>query len=158
MLAFHGSRDKVDFDFVGYNSRLDELQAAFLRIFLTHLDEWTQGRRDAAARYAELGLGDLVELPQDEPGHVYHLFVCRSPERDAIRAALSEAGIASATYYTTPLHLQPSLRGLGYEPGSLPATEQAGAENFSLPLWPGIPAEAQERVVDVVRSAVPSRV
>ena len=92
-----------------------------------------------------------MEIPQDEPGHVYHLFVCRSRERDAIRAALDEAGIASATYYTTPLHLQPSLRFLGYEPGSLPATEQAGAENFSLPLWPGIPAEAQERVVDVVR-------
>ena len=79
-------------------------------------------------------------------------------DADAIRAALSEAGIASATYYTTPLHLQPALRFLGYEPGSLPATEQAGTENFSLPLWPGIPTEAQERVVDVVRSAVPSRV
>ena len=88
VLAFHGSRDKTDFDFVGYNSRLDELQAAFLRSFLTHLDEWNRGRREAAARYAELGLGELVELPQDEPGHIYHLFVCRSPERDRIRAAL----------------------------------------------------------------------
>ena len=78
------------------------------------LDGWNAGRRAAAARYAELGLGDLVEIPQDEPGHVYHLFVCRSPERDRIRAALTEAGIASATYYTTPLHLQPSLRYLGY--------------------------------------------
>ena len=154
MLSFHGSRDKVDFDFVGYNSRLDELQAAMLRIFLTHLDEWNQGRRDAAARYAELGLGELVELPQDEPGHIYHLFVCRSPERDAIRAALTEAGIASATYYTTPLHLQPALRFLGYEPGSLPETERVAQENFSVPLWPGIPVEAQERVVDAVRSAV----
>ena len=99
-----------------------------------------------------------MELPPDEPGHVYHLFVCRSREREAIRAALSEASIASATYYTTPLHLQPSMRFLGYEPGSLPATEQAGVENFSLPLWPGIPVEAQERVVEVVRSAVLSRV
>src|SRR5689334_6226509 len=158
MLAFHGSRDKSAFDFVGYNSRLDELQAGMLRIFLGRLDEWNRGRREAAARYAELSLGELVELPLDEPGHIYHLFVCRSPERDRIRAALTEAGIASATYYTTPLHLQPSLRFLGYAPGSLPATEQAGAENFSLPLWPGIPAETQERVVDVVRSAVPSRV
>ena len=103
MLAFHGSRDKVEFDFVGYNSRLDELQAAFLRLFLTQLDEWNRGRREAAARYAELGLGELVELPQDEPGHIYHLFVCRSPERDRIRAALVEAGIGTATYYTTPL-------------------------------------------------------
>ena len=154
LLSFHGSRDKSAFDLVGYNSRLDELQAAFLRIFLPEVAGWNEARRAAAARYAELGLGDLVELPQDDPGHVYHLFVCRSRERDAIRTALAEAGIASATYYTTPLHLQPSLRYLGYEPGSLPATEQAGAENFSLPLWPGIPADAQERVVDVVRSAV----
>jgi dTDP-4-amino-4,6-dideoxygalactose transaminase len=156
VLSFHGSKDKVDFDLVGYNSRLDELQAAFLRVFLPELAGWNEGRRAAAARYAELGLGELVEIPQDEPAHVYHLFVCRSRERDRIRAALSEAGIASATYYVTPLHLQPALRFLGYEPGSLPATEQAAAENFSLPLWPGIPAEAQERVVEVVRSAVPS--
>jgi dTDP-4-amino-4,6-dideoxygalactose transaminase len=158
MLAFHGSRDKTDFEYVGYNSRLDELQAAFLRLFLEELDGWTRGRREAAQRYAELGLGELVELPQDEPGHVYHLFVCRSPERDAIRAALADAEIASAVYYATPLHLQPALRSLGWEPGSLPETEKAAAENFSLPLWPGIPPEVQERVVDVVRSAVGVRV
>lgn len=154
MLAFHGSRDKVDFELVGYNSRLDELQAAFLRLFLTRLEEWTRGRREAAARYAELGLGELVELPADEPGHVYHLFVCRSPERDRIRASLADAEIASATYYTTPLHLQPALRSLGWERGSLPETERAAEENFSLPLWPGIEPAVQERVVEVVRSAV----
>ena len=154
MLAFHGSRDKTDFDFVGYNSRLDELQAAMLRIFLEHLDEWNRGRREAAARYAELGLGELVDLPQDEPSHIYHLFVCRSPERERIRSALTEAGIASALYYTTPLHLQPAMRFLGYEPGSLAETERAAQDNLSVPLWPGIPAEAQARVVDVVRSAV----
>jgi dTDP-4-amino-4,6-dideoxygalactose transaminase len=154
MLSFHGSRDKVDFDFVGYNSRLDELQAAFLRVFLTHLDEWNRGRREVAARYAELGLGELVELPPDEPGHIYHLFVCRSPERDRIRDALRAERIGTATYYTTPLHLQPALRFLGYEPGSLPETERAASENFSLPLWPAMPRDAQERVVDVVRAAV----
>jgi dTDP-4-amino-4,6-dideoxygalactose transaminase len=154
MLAFHGSRDKTDFELVGYNSRLDELQAAFLRLFLERLDEWVRGRRGAAARYAELGLGELVELPVDEPGHVYHLFVCRSPERDRIRAALGNAEIASATYYATPLHLQPALRSLGWEPGSLAETERAAEENFSVPLWPGIEPAIQERVVDVVRSAV----
>jgi dTDP-4-amino-4,6-dideoxygalactose transaminase len=153
MLAFHGSRDKQEFDFVGYNSRLDELQAAFLRVFLTQLDTWNRGRREAAARYVELGLGELVDLPQDEPGHIYHLFVCRSPERDRVLAALREAGIGTAAYYTTPLHLQPALTFLGYEPGSLPETERAAHENFSVPLWPGMPREAQERVVDVVRSA-----
>ena len=154
VLAFHGSRDKVDFDFIGYNSRLDELQAGFLRVFLPHLDEWNRGRREAAARYAELGLGDLVDLPLDEPGHIYHLFVCRSRERDRIRDALVEAGVGTATYYVTPLHLQPVLRFLGYEPGSLPETERVAEENFSVPLWPGMPADAQERVVEVVRSAV----
>jgi dTDP-4-amino-4,6-dideoxygalactose transaminase len=158
LLSFHGSRDKTDFELVGYNSRLDELQAAFLRLFLEHLDEWTRGRREAAARYSELGLDELVEVPPDEPGHVYHLFVCRSAERDRIRTALAEAEIASALYYTTPLHLQTSLRGLGYQPGSLPETERAAQENFSLPLWPGIDRAVQERVVETVRAAVGVRV
>jgi dTDP-4-amino-4,6-dideoxygalactose transaminase len=154
MLRFHGSKAKKMFEFVGYNSRLDEIQAAALRIFLRELDGWTAARREAAARYAELGLGDLCEIPADEPGHVYHLFVCRSPERDRIRAALTEAQIGNAEYYLPPLHLQPALRYLGWEAGSLPETERAAAENFSVPLWAGISAEQQERVVDVVRSAV----
>jgi dTDP-4-amino-4,6-dideoxygalactose transaminase len=153
MLAFHGSRDKERFDLVGYNSRLDELQAAFLRLFLEHIDEWNRLRREGAARYVELGVGELCEPPEDDPGHVYHLFACRSPERDRIREALAEAGIATGVYYTTPMHLQPALRFLGYEEGSLPETERAAAENFSLPLWAGIDAATQERVVDAVRSA-----
>jgi dTDP-4-amino-4,6-dideoxygalactose transaminase len=154
MLRFHGSKAKTTFEYVGYNSRLDEIQAAALRIFLRELDGWTAARREAAARYAELGLGELCEIPEDEPGHVYHLFVCRSPERDRIRAALSEAEIGNAQYYLPPLHLQPALSYLGYEPGSLPETERAAAENFSVPLWAGITLEQQERVVDVVRAAV----
>jgi dTDP-4-amino-4,6-dideoxygalactose transaminase len=154
MLRFHGSKAKKTFEYVGYNSRLDEIQAAALRIFLRELDGWTAARREAAARYADLGLGDLCDIPVDEHGHVYHLFVCRSPERDRIRAALSEAGIGNADYYQPPLHLQPALRYLGWEAGSLPETERAAAENFSVPLWAGITAEQQERVVDVVRSAV----
>ena len=155
MLRFHGSRDKADFQHVGYNSRLDELQAAALRVFLPRLDAWTRLRRDAAARYAELGLGQVCELPEDEPGHVYHLFVCRSSDRDRIRKALQEAEIGTAAYYVTPLHLQPALRYLGYERGSLPETERAAAENFSVPLWAGIDAQTQERVVDVIRKSAP---
>jgi dTDP-4-amino-4,6-dideoxygalactose transaminase len=155
MLRFHGSRDKVDFQLLGYNSRLDEVQAAVLRIFLGELDRWVELRREAAARYAELGLGDACELPEDEPGHVYHLFVCRSPERDRIRAALKEEGVGSAVYYTTPLHLQPALAYLGHRPGSLPVTEHVGQDNFSLPLWAGIDAQAQERVVSIVQAAAP---
>jgi dTDP-4-amino-4,6-dideoxygalactose transaminase len=155
MLRFHGSRDKVDFELVGYNSRLDELQAAVLRIFLAELDGWVALRREAAARYAELGLGEACELPEDEAGHAYHLFVCRSPERDRIRSALKDAGIGSAVYYTTPLHLQPALSYLGYERGALPVTEQLAQDNFSVPLWAGIDTASQERVVSVVQAAAP---
>jgi dTDP-4-amino-4,6-dideoxygalactose transaminase len=155
MLRFHGSRDKVDFELVGYNSRLDELQAAVLRIFLAELDGWVALRREAAARYAELGLGEACELPEDEAGHVYHLFVCRSLERDRIRSALKDAGIGSAVYYTTPLHLQPALSYLGYERGALPVTEQLAQDNFSVPLWAGIDTASQERVVSVVQAAAP---
>jgi dTDP-3-amino-3,4,6-trideoxy-alpha-D-glucose transaminase len=155
VLRFHGSRDKVDFELVGYNSRLDELQAAVLRIFLTELDGWVAERREGALRYAELGLGAVCELPEDEPGHAYHLFVCRSGERERLQAALKAAGIGTASYYATPLHLQPALAYLGYAAGSLPVTEQLAGENFSVPLWAGIDEDSQERVVSVIRSAAP---
>ncbi|MEO5634710.1 DegT/DnrJ/EryC1/StrS family aminotransferase, partial [Gaiella sp.] len=148
MLRFHGSRDKQTFELIGTNSRLDALQAAMLRISLPHLDGWNASRREGAARYAELGLAEAADLPLDEPGHVYHMYVVRSPERARIAAALKESGIASAAYYVTPLHLQPALRHLGYEQGSLPETEKASAENLALPLWGGITADVQERVVE----------
>jgi dTDP-4-amino-4,6-dideoxygalactose transaminase len=154
LLRFHGSRDKERFDAVGYNSRLDEIQAAALRLFLGHVERWNEARREAAARYAELGLGELLELPEDEPGHVYHMYVVRSPERDRVADALRTAGIGCATYYTTPLHLQPVYRALGYEPGSLPESERAGRDTIALPLWAGIAAEQQEQVVETIRSAV----
>ena len=154
MLRFHGSQDKKTFELIGTNSRLDALQAAFLRISLPHLARWNTSRREGAARYAELCLGDAVELPTDAPGHVYHMYVVRSPERERIAAALSEREIASAAYYVTPLHLQPALRYLGWERGSLPETERAAAENLALPLWGGIEAEVQERVVSTVLDAV----
>ena len=153
MLRFHGSRDKRTFELIGTNSRLDALQAAFLRISLPHLAGWNASRREGAARYAELGLGDAVELPADDTGHVYHMYVVRSTDRDRISAALAEREIASAAYYVTPLHLQPAMRYLGWEPGSLPETEQAAAENLALPLWGGIGAEVQERVVETVLAA-----
>ena len=151
LLRFHGSKAKKTFEAIGYNSRLDELQAAVLRLFLTKLDEWNEARREAAARYAELGLGESCELPADEPDHVYHLFVCRSPERDRVRAALADAGIGSAHYYDPPLHLQPALRFLGYSEGDLPETERAARENFAVPMWAGIGADVQAQVVETIR-------
>jgi len=153
LLRFHGSRAKKEFELVGYNSRLDAVQASFLRIFLRHLDRWNAERREAAARYAELGLGDLVELPQDERGHVYHMFCVRTQERERLTAALTEAGIGFAYYYDPPLHLQPALRYLGYSEGDFPETERAARENLCLPLWAGISSEQQAEVVAVLRRA-----
>jgi dTDP-4-amino-4,6-dideoxygalactose transaminase len=153
MLRFHGSRDKKDFDLVGYNSRLDAIQAAALRIFLPELDRWTRERREAAARYADLGLGELVELPVDEQAHVYHMYCVRSPERDRLSQALREAEIGHQSYYNPPLHLQPALRYLGYSEGDLPETERAARENLCLPLWAGIREQQQAEVVAVLRRA-----
>ena len=157
LLRFHGSRDKVDFELVGYNSRLDELQAAALRLFLPHLEGWNRDRREAAARYAELGLGEISQLPADDGRHVYHMYVVRSPERDRLAAALTAAGISCASYYVTPMHLQPALRFLGWEEGSLPETERAARENLALPMWAGIDTQTQERIVSVVREAAAAR-
>ncbi|TML68852.1 MAG: DegT/DnrJ/EryC1/StrS family aminotransferase [Actinobacteria bacterium] len=153
MLRFHGSKAKRIFEYVGTNSRLDEIQAAVLRVFLRELDGWTVARREAAQRYRELGLGEACSVPSDEPGHVYHLFVSRSAHGEAIRAALTAAEIGTAQYYLPPLHLQPAMRYLGYTEGDLPETERAAAENFSVPLWAGIRPEQQERVVETVLAA-----
>ncbi|HEY6960744.1 MAG TPA: DegT/DnrJ/EryC1/StrS family aminotransferase [Gaiellaceae bacterium] len=152
MLRFHGSKAKTEFLYVGYNSRLDAMQAAFLRIFLRHIDDWNRQRREAAARYTEL-LDGVVETPLDDDGHVYHMYCVRSPERDRIAAALQEAEIGFAVYYRPPLHLQPALRYLGYSEGDLPETEKASRENLCLPLWAGITEEQQAEVVSVVKRA-----
>jgi dTDP-4-amino-4,6-dideoxygalactose transaminase len=157
LLRFHGSRDKQTFELVGYNSRLDELQAAALRLFLPEVDAWNAARREAAARYAELGLGELCEVPADDPGHVYHAYVVRTPERDRLVGALRSAEIGCAAYYARPLHLQPALAFLGHGDGSLPETERAAAENVALPLWAGIEPDVQERVVVAVRDALRGR-
>jgi dTDP-4-amino-4,6-dideoxygalactose transaminase len=154
LLRFHGSKDKKRFDLIGYNSRLDELQAALLRVSLRKIEEWNRARREAAARYVELGLGEVCDVPADEPGHVYHMYVVRSPERDRIAEGLAGAGISSAAYYETPLHLQPALAFLGLREGDFPETERAGRENLALPLWAGIDAAVQERVVEAVKKAV----
>ena len=152
MLRFHGSRAKKEFEYVGYNSRLDAMQAAFLRIFLRHIADWNASRREAAARYGEL-LAGLVETPEDEPGHVYHMYCVRSPERDRLAAALQDAEIGFAVYYSPPLHLQPALAYLGHSEGDFPETEKASHENLCLPLWAGITEAQQAEAVAVLRRA-----
>src|SRR4051794_12073553 len=152
MLRFHGSAAKKEFLYVGYNSRLDAMQASFLRIFLRHIDDWNGQRREAAARYTQL-LDGVLETPQDDDGHVYHMYCVRSPERDRLAAALDEQEIAYAIYYQPPLHLQPALRYLGYSEGDFPETEKAARENLCLPLWAGIGEEQQAEVVSVIKRA-----
>ena len=152
MLRFHGSESKKEFLYVGYNSRLDAMQASFLRIFLRHIDDWNAQRREAAARYAEM-LDGLVETPVDEAGHVYHMYCVRSPERDKLAAALKDADIESAIFYNPPLHLQPALRYLGHSEGDFPETEKASREDLCLPLWAGITEEQQAEVVSVLKRA-----
>jgi dTDP-4-amino-4,6-dideoxygalactose transaminase len=152
MLRFHGSAAKKEFVYVGYNSRLDAMQASFLRIFLRHIGDWNRQRREAAARYTEL-LDGLLETPVDEAGHVYHQYCVRSPERDRLAQALKEADIGCAVYYQPPLHLQPALRYLGYSEGDFPETEKAARENLCLPLWAGISEAQQAEVVSVLQRA-----
>jgi len=152
LLRFHGSAAKREFVYVGYNSRLDAMQASFLRIFLREIDEWNRLRREAAARYREL-LAGIVEVPPDEPGHVYHQFCVRSPDRDRLASALTAAEIGFAVYYSPPLHLQPALGYLGHREGELPETEKAARENLCLPLWAGISEEQQKEVASVLERA-----
>src|SRR4051812_12861245 len=111
MLRFHGSRDKVTYEQVGYNSRLDELQAAILRVQLPHLDSWADHRREAARWYAEAGLGDWAGLPQPTDGAdpAWHLYVIRTDQSEALERALPEAGIGARSYYRVPVHRQPAM-------------------------------------------------
>jgi dTDP-4-amino-4,6-dideoxygalactose transaminase len=155
LLRFHGSRDKRTFEQIGLNSRLDEIQAAVLRRFLPHLDGWNDGRRAAAARYATLGLGELVELPTEAPGarHIYHLYVVRSARREAIARGLRDAGVGSAVYYEIPLHLQPVFAHLGYRSGQLPVAEKAAREGLALPMFATLDESRQREVVEAVRAA-----
>ena len=153
MLRFHGSRAKKEFEYVGYNSRLDAMQASFLRIFLRHIDAWNTQRREAAARYTEL-LEGLVETPEDEPGHVYHVYCVRSARaRPARRGA--PGGRHRLRRPTTRRRCTCSRRSRtsATPPGDFPETEKASRENLCLPLWAGITEEQQAEVVSVLKGA-----
>jgi dTDP-3-amino-3,4,6-trideoxy-alpha-D-glucose transaminase len=150
-LRFHGSDDKKTFVEVGYNSRLDELQAAVLRILLPELDGWNAARRAAAAAYERAGLGEHVELPATPAGveHVHHLYVVRSERAAELEAGLGERGIGARRYYTTPVHRQPAMER--FAGGSdLPVTDALAASHLALPIGP----ELTERQVAEVVAAV----
>jgi dTDP-4-amino-4,6-dideoxygalactose transaminase len=154
-LRAHGSADRRLHTEVGYNSRLDELQAAGLRVLLPHLEEWTAARREVARAYADAGLGDLVELPQETAGgeSCYHLYVVLSEERERLAAGLAEAGVESRAYYTTPLYRQPALQR--YAPAEdLPGTERAAAASLALPMGPALGREQVAAVAAAARTAL----
>jgi dTDP-4-amino-4,6-dideoxygalactose transaminase len=157
-LRFHGSNDKVTFEEVGYNSRLDSLQAAVARVFLPHLDGWNDARRQAAQWYRDAGLGQYMALPVEREGarHVYHLFVARHPRRDEILAALTDAGVGAAVYYGIPMHLQPVFAHLGYAAGDLPVAEEHAATGLAVPMHPNLTRDEVETVVGVVAGVVDS--
>ena len=144
----------------GYNSRLDELQAAILAAKLPYLDSWNARRRRLAALYTATLAGDTgasaIQVPTEAAwaAHTYHLYVVRVPERDRVQAGLRERGIATQVHYPVPVHLQEAYRDLGYVPGSLPHTEQAAAEILSLPLYPELTDDDVQYVAAALRETV----
>jgi dTDP-4-amino-4,6-dideoxygalactose transaminase len=155
-LRFHGSEDKVTFVDVGYNSRLDELQAASLRVLLPELDSWNAARRAVAAAYQEQGLGEVVSLPQPVAGAdpVYHLYVVRSPEADSLARELEGRDVGVRAYYRVPVHLQPAMERWGGPGLDLPGTEVAARENLAFPMGSELSPEAISEVVNACRGAL----
>jgi dTDP-4-amino-4,6-dideoxygalactose transaminase len=165
MIRDHGQAQKYYHAVEGYNGRLDALQAAFLRIKLRHLEEWTSKRREAARRYNNLlspiaAESDLT-LPYepDWSGAAYHLYVVQVPDRDWFVSSLNAEGIQTGLHYPLPLHQQECYRDWGYEPGSLPVTERLAPRILSLPMFPNLTDSQQHRVADaigvVARSGAP---
>jgi dTDP-4-amino-4,6-dideoxygalactose transaminase len=154
-LRFHGSRDKQTFDRVGYNSRLDELQAAILRVLLPQLDLWCEGRRRAGEAYVRAGLGEHVGLPAvaSVASPAWHMYVVTHPRAPGLVEALGEEGVEARGYYRTPMHRQPALAAYAGE-ARLPVTEELAATNLALPMSPTLEeADVRAVVAAVARSA-----
>ncbi len=168
-LRAHGMTRRYFHDEVGWNSRLDDLQAAVLSVKLRYVDSWNQQRRNLAARYSELFLGagiavstspekpatiaDGIVLPYTHPRarHVFHQYVIRAPRRDQLRAYLNERQIGSEVYYPLCLHQQDALKSLGYRTGDFPEAERAAAEVLALPIYPELREDEQQTVVEAIR-------
>lgn len=154
-LRFHGSRDKRSFDEVGRNSRLDEIQAAILRVQLPMLDEWAEGRRRAAGHYREAGLEDLVApvRPVDGAEPAWHLFVVRHRLADALSDRLGDLGVQARGYYRTPVHRQPAMREWAHGV-ELPVTDELAAGNLALPMSPVLSRDQANEVTAALRDAL----
>jgi dTDP-4-amino-4,6-dideoxygalactose transaminase len=159
LLHDHGRTEKYVHEQVGFNSRLDVLQAAVLRVKLAHLDEWNESRRKHAALYNQL-LADVpgVVTPYVAPNveHVYHLYVIQVPNRDRVQAALKAAGISTGIHYPIPLHEQPAYTYLGYKAEDFPVTHALAPRLLSLPMYPELTDEEIYYVVDTIKRAMTS--
>ncbi len=155
MLRDHGSRQRYHHELIGMNSRLDELQAAILRIKLRRLDEWNDQRRIHAQAYTER-LRGIVETPVErhDSTHVYYVYVIQTDERDALREALAVQGIQSGIHYPIPLHLQPACAEFACRKGALPVTERLAGRILSLPMFPELTADEIERVCSCIAQQV----
>jgi dTDP-4-amino-4,6-dideoxygalactose transaminase len=149
LLRNHGSKDKQVHSELGWNSRMDELQAAALRVLLPELDGWTADRRKVADAYRELGLGEIVEPPVETTGAAccYHLYVASTEERDALAKGLAERGIGNRIYYAPPLHEQPGLARFAPE-NPLPGAERFASQTLALPMGPALERQDVARVVE----------
>ncbi|AOV08781.1 DegT/DnrJ/EryC1/StrS family aminotransferase [Sporosarcina ureilytica] len=155
VIRVHGSKPKYHHHMLGYNSRLDELQAAVLNVKLPHLSTWSENRRTHANYYTEKLndlVGDFVIMPNEVEGnyHVFHQYTLRVKKRDELQAFLKEQGIATMIYYSIPLHLQPVFKDLGYKEGDLPETEKAAEQALSLPMFPELKQEQQDYVIEKI--------
>lgn len=154
-LRDHGSRVRYQHEIIGCNARLDEIQAAILRVKLRYLDQWNAARQRHASVYAH-HLEHIVErVPVTRPGaeHVYYVYVVQVKERDQFRTRLQQAGVATGIHYPTPIHLQPACKHYGYQRGSLPITEAVAESIVSLPMYPELTTEQIQQVVNAVKNA-----
>jgi len=163
-LRTHGMTRRYYHDEIGWNARMDAIQAAVLEVKLRYLGAWTEKRRERAAKYDELFRGAAlassgstahgIVLPWTDPRaeHVFHQYVIRAPRRDALREHLTQAGIGSEIYYPVPLHLQDALADLGYRPGDFPHAEAAAREVLALPIYPELRDGEQQAVVEAIRA------
>lgn len=154
MLRTHGWKKKYFPEMLGYNSRLDEMQAAVLRVKLKYIDAWNQSRYEHAQEYSRMLSGLGLRVPVEKPGrtHVYHLYMVAFDDRDAVQKRLKESGIASAIYYPQPLHLAEPCRALGYSAGQFPISEQASTKLLALPMFPELRQEQIRKVCAVLRT------
>lgn len=153
MLRTHGWKKKYYSEEVGYNSRLDALQAAILQAKLSHVDSWNEKRREIAQRYSDqlAPLGVIFPVECNWGKHIYHLYIIRSNRRDELQVFLKQRGIASEVYYPLPPHLSTPCQKLGYKEGDFPHAERASHETLALPLYPELTTEQQDEVITAVR-------